>query len=104
MKIKKYMYGMLCMFLTGLFCACGLKLKNASDHSALGRNETAEPPGTGNGDIEKTDNQQDKMAEESDYRAADEIAETNTELLYDGVYPEHEPYGTGIGAMPGSAL
>ena len=104
MKIKKYMYGMLCMFLTGLFCACGLKLKNASDHSALGRNETAEPPGTGNGDIEKTDNQQDKMAEESDYRAADEIAETNTELLYDGVYPEHEPYGAGIGAMPGRVV
>ena len=26
------------------------------------------------------------------------------ELPYDGIYPEHEPYGTGIGAMPGRVV
>ena len=25
-------------------------------------------------------------------------------LPYDGVYPQHEPYGTGIGAMPGRVV
>lgn len=28
----------------------------------------------------------------------------NYNLLYDGVYPEHEPYGTGVGAMPGRVV
>ena len=25
-------------------------------------------------------------------------------MIYDGVYPQHEPYGTGIGAMPGRVV
>jgi len=26
---------------------------------------------------------------------------TESALPYDGIFPQHEPYGTGIGAMPG---
>lgn len=29
---------------------------------------------------------------------------TQESLPYDGVYPQHEPYGTGIGAMPGRVV
>lgn len=35
----------------------------------------------------------------------EEIADdTKTELLYDGILPEHEPYGTSVGAMPGRVV
>ena len=32
------------------------------------------------------------------------MAEQTVSLPYDGVYPEHEPYGTGVGAMPGRVV
>lgn len=32
------------------------------------------------------------------------VASPSGSLPYDGVYPQHEPYGTGIGAMPGRVV
>ena len=47
--------------------------------------------------------------EQSDYLSENESTEENTvdvktEIPYDGIFPEHEPYGTGIGAMPGRVV
>lgn len=33
-----------------------------------------------------------------------EFMSTETVITYDGVFPEHEPYGTGVGAMPGRVV
>ena len=30
--------------------------------------------------------------------------DVKTGITYDGIFPEHEPYGTGIGAMPGRVV
>ena len=43
--------------------------------------------------------------DQHDYLAENEsTAGAKTELPYDGIFPEHEPYGTGIGAMPGRVV
>ena len=47
--------------------------------------------------------------EQSDYLSENESTEENivdvkTEIPYDGIFPNHEPYGTGIGAMPGRVV
>ena len=47
--------------------------------------------------------------EQHDYLPENEGTEENTvdvktEIPYDGIFPEHEPYGTGIGAMPGRVV
>ncbi len=35
---------------------------------------------------------------------AKQPTESETHIPYDGAYPYHEPYGTGIGAMPGRVV
>ena len=50
-----------------------------------------------------------KETKQSDYFSENESTEENTvdvkeEIAYDGIFPEHEPYGTGIGAMPGRVV
>ncbi len=47
--------------------------------------------------------------EESEIRRAADatdpsFAKEGTAMPYDGIYPQHEPYGTGIGAMPGRVV
>ena len=42
---------------------------------------------------------------DSNKNAADaKTADATTGLPYDGIFPEHEPYGTGVGAMPGRVV
>ena len=50
-----------------------------------------------------------KETEQSDHLLENEsteesIVDVKTEIAYDGIFPEHEPYGTGIGAMPGRVV
>lgn len=132
MKIKRTIGGMLCFFSAILLCACGQKAENITVYLASGKNETVETSRAENQEVQasraenqeaqvsKAENQEvqssraenqeaqaniqrDKTAEESGQRVS-EAAQTSTELSYDGVYPEHEPYGTGIGAMPGRVV
>lgn len=103
MKIRKYLCGMLCFFLANLLCACGQEPENGTEHSASGRNEEAEMWETEKKEVQ-ADNRQDTMAGETGHETVSGIDGTDTELSYDGVYPQHEPYGTGIGAMPGRVV
>ena len=76
-----------------------------------GKRESAEEITSDAGDTtEVTSTEIDsKETEQRDYLPENESTEENTvdvktEIPYDGVFPEHEPYGTGIGAMPGRVV
>lgn len=42
--------------------------------------------------------------EEQEESTEESTVDAKTEIPYDGIFPEHEPYGTGIGAMPGRVV
>lgn len=81
------------------FAACGGKSESAEEVTSDAGN-TKEVTST-EIDSEET--------EQSDHLPKKESTEENTvdaktEIPYDGIFPEHEPYGTGIGAMPGRVV
>lgn len=102
-NIKRNIFGAFCLFLTFLLCACGREWKDGTGYSDSGRDETAESPIAERMDAQMA-NQQEKAAEERESRTDADLPATDTALAYDGVYPQHEPYGTGIGAMPGRVV
>ncbi|MCM1136929.1 MAG: DUF362 domain-containing protein [Clostridium sp.] len=55
--------------------------------------------------MEREENVQDMAVQEikAENPAKEELS-GNKALPYDGIYPEHEPYGKGIGAMPGRVV
>ena len=42
--------------------------------------------------------------EEKAKSAKENTMNTKTEIAYDGIFPAHKPYGTGVGAMPGRVV
>ena len=46
----------------------------------------------------------DPSAGTQQYGGAEDSDENGENYPYDSVFPQHEPYGTGIGAMPGRVV
>ena len=63
-----------------------------SDTATPDRAENAAPPTQTNASVLP-----DKEGEAKGEAAMDK-------MIYDGVYPKHEPYGVGVGAMPGRVV
>lgn len=82
--MKKTLAYVCALFLSLSLTACGVPAAQPQD------------PGTKN--PAQAENNQ------SDNSSSSDISAENSHALYDGNYPQHETYGTGIGAMPGRVV
>lgn len=73
---------------------------SATENSGKSDGNTDSPDETSAPDQKQTAEQSKQAGSSGTLKSAKEVST----LPYDGIYPQHEPYGTGIGAMPGRVV
>ena len=94
--MKKISAILLTILMVFSLAACGGKSESAEE-TAFDTGDTTEAASTET--ASKETEQHDDPPENGS--TEESTVDIKTEIPYDGVFPEHEPYGTGIGAMPG---
>lgn len=95
--MKKIVYCLL--FFSVLLCLTACKDNTIPEHGNNIKDTGAEFAVSQDGNEQNTETQ--NMGKDNGDNTENQITK---QLPYDGIYPEHEPYGKGVGAMPGRVI